>query len=310
MGSPLNRRRRARAWLASALAVLQAFLPLAVDAAIPQRINYQGKLGDASGNPHNGTYSFRFELYSTETGGSPLFTEDVTGAANAISVVNGIYSVQIGSLTAGGIPLNALSNQDTWLQLSVKAGTDLTGAEILSPREKLASTAYAIRALSSENLGYGAVLATFTAAGLMRFPYEVQAGSMNLTGGIIASSGTFSASGPTQYSVTTSSGLNVGAGPVYLNSGGYIRFPDGTMQMTAGSGGSFVSKAGDSMNADAALTFSGAGGTITSQSSVTASAFFGNGAGLSGIPSTASISAGYQPLDADLTDLADGVLSG
>src|ERR1035437_1723716 len=61
-------------------------------AAVPQVLNYQGKLGDSSGNPLTGTYSFRFTVWSAVTGGTSLFSEPWTGG-NAVSVVNGIYTI-------------------------------------------------------------------------------------------------------------------------------------------------------------------------------------------------------------------------
>jgi hypothetical protein len=107
----------------------------------------------------SGTYSFRFKLFAAETGGSPLFSEDVTGA-NAQSVVNGIYSVQIGSYTAGGVPYGVFEGPDLYLEIDVNAGASLTGAETLAPRERLNSAAWALHALGSERLGAGATVAS------------------------------------------------------------------------------------------------------------------------------------------------------
>ena len=42
----------------------------AAAASFPAYVNYQGKLGDASGNPLTGTYSFRFKFYSAPVGGT------------------------------------------------------------------------------------------------------------------------------------------------------------------------------------------------------------------------------------------------
>ncbi|MBI4425871.1 MAG: hypothetical protein HY554_19230, partial [Elusimicrobia bacterium] len=61
-------------------------------AAVPQFILYQGKLADSTGNPLSGTFSFRFKFFAQATGGTPLFTEQLSGG-NAVTVVNGIYTV-------------------------------------------------------------------------------------------------------------------------------------------------------------------------------------------------------------------------
>ena len=151
-------------------------------AAVPQRLNYQGKLGNAAGDPLSGTYSFRFKLFAAETGGAALFSEDVTGA-NAVSVVNGIYTVQIGSFTTGGIPYGVFNGPDLYLEVDVNAGANLTGAETLAPRERLNSAAWAVHALGAERLGTGAVIATFTSAGNLTAPFGVTAGTVTIDDG-------------------------------------------------------------------------------------------------------------------------------
>ncbi len=60
---------------------------------IPQRINFQGKLTDASGNPRNGSFDIAFKLYD---GVSPYWNETQTG----VQVTDGLFSVQLGAVTA------------------------------------------------------------------------------------------------------------------------------------------------------------------------------------------------------------------
>src|SRR3954454_18938756 len=113
--------RHAAGILRAAALCAALLLPTAAAAAVPQYVNYQGKLGDASGNPLSGTYSFRFKLYNSLGGGALLFSEDFSGA-NAVSVSNGIFNVQIGSVTAGGIPTSAFDGPNVFLEVSVQAG--------------------------------------------------------------------------------------------------------------------------------------------------------------------------------------------
>jgi hypothetical protein len=220
-------------------------------AAVPQRLNYQGKLADASGNPVSGTHSFRFKLFAAETGGAALFSEDVS-VGNAINVVNGIYSVQIGSFTAGGIPYGVFDNQHLYLEIDVAAGISLASAETLTPRERLNAAAWAVHALGAERLGTAAVIATFTSAGNLIVPFGVNAASASL-GALTASSGTFTAMGGTQHALRLSSGAIVTGG------GGIVAaFFEG---MHKGDGSRLsgvndtlkVSKTGDTMTGD--LTF-------------------------------------------------------
>ena len=70
-----------------------------VSAAINPMINYQGRLTDSSGVAvTNGSYNMRFRLYTSATGGSPIFTETLTGN-NRHPVVSGLFSVMVGSTT-------------------------------------------------------------------------------------------------------------------------------------------------------------------------------------------------------------------
>jgi hypothetical protein len=85
---------------------------------IPQTINYQGVLKDASGNiVNNGDYNLTFKIYDSETGGTPLWTE-----TKLINVVDGIFSTQLGSVT----PLTLSFDNAYWLGVTVGSGSELT----------------------------------------------------------------------------------------------------------------------------------------------------------------------------------------
>ncbi|AFH50883.1 Hypothetical protein IALB_3180 [Ignavibacterium album JCM 16511] len=67
---------------------------------IPQTINFQGVLKDASGNiVSNGDYNVTFKIYNAETGGTELWTE-----TKLVNVVDGIFSTQLGSVTPITLP--------------------------------------------------------------------------------------------------------------------------------------------------------------------------------------------------------------
>lgn len=102
-------------------------------ATVPQTLNYQGALTDASNQPVNATaiapLQMTFKFFSGLTGGSALYTEQ-----QAVIVTNGVFSVQIGSVT----PLTLPFDVPYFLEITI-------GAEVLSPRQPLASAAYALR---------------------------------------------------------------------------------------------------------------------------------------------------------------------
>jgi len=119
----------------AALAVVVSFMFCSFAyAEVPKTLNFQGRLTDADQNPLEGAYSATFSIYNTFTGGSPLWTE-----TQSVSVADGIYSCILGE----GTPLNLSFDEACYLEVSVSG-------QVLSPRQKLSATPYA---LNSERLG-------------------------------------------------------------------------------------------------------------------------------------------------------------
>jgi hypothetical protein len=113
--------------------------------AVPGLINYQGKLTDASGVSLDGFYNIRFSLYNVATGGTSMWEE----LQNDISVVDGILSVHLGSVTS--FPSNIFDNDNLYLKIEIENPS--SGLyETLSPRQQLTSTAYSMRAADSDTL--------------------------------------------------------------------------------------------------------------------------------------------------------------
>ncbi len=100
-------------------------------AAVPHLINYQGRLTDASGNPLTGSYDINFKIYDAETAGNLLWQETQT----AVVVDKGLFGILLGSVTALNIPFD----QPYFLEIKV-------GTEVMSPRQRITSAGYAIRA--------------------------------------------------------------------------------------------------------------------------------------------------------------------
>jgi hypothetical protein len=102
----------------------QIAAPEAVDSSSPY-IPIQGRLADASGNPLNGTYTMKFSLYSTSTGGTALCV-----ITRSVSVTNGLFN----STIVGCEQIDGRS-----LYLGIQVGTD---AE-MTPRQMIDNVAYA-----------------------------------------------------------------------------------------------------------------------------------------------------------------------
>ena len=100
---------------------------------------YQGRLTDG-GNPANGDFGFTFRLFATSIGDTQIGQDQ---NIPVVTVENGVFTV---TLDFGA---NAFSGADRFLEIIVYH-TDASGIPvILSPRQRLTSTPYAIRALSA-----------------------------------------------------------------------------------------------------------------------------------------------------------------
>ncbi len=99
----------------------------------PYLISYQGNLTDNSGNPISGTVDITFTIFTTVTGGTPLWQE----VHPNVQVNDGAFSLLLGSITPFSDTL--FSNPNLYLELEVDGVT-------LSPRQRFTSAPYAINA--------------------------------------------------------------------------------------------------------------------------------------------------------------------
>lgn len=102
---------------------------------VPRALNYQGKLLDSSGIGITDTVDITFRLYSSATGGFPLWEKTI----NNVEVRQGLFSVEL-----SGFPDSVDFSSQYWLELEV-------GTEVLGPREKLTSAPYSIRSSTADN---------------------------------------------------------------------------------------------------------------------------------------------------------------
>lgn len=112
--------------------------PEAALAAVGTGFTYQGRLTDA-GNPAAGPYDFVFRLYDALTGGSQVGGIVTQGD---VAVSNGLFTV---SLDFGVV----FDGAARWLEIAVRPGASNDAYAILSPRQALAATPYALHSLST-----------------------------------------------------------------------------------------------------------------------------------------------------------------
>jgi hypothetical protein len=100
---------------------------------IPTIISYQGYLTDLGGNPINDTLEMTFSIYNVASGGTSLWSETHT----SVIVTDGQFGVLLGSINP--IYVSLLTGES---YLGIKVGSDPE----MTPRQKIASVAYALRA--------------------------------------------------------------------------------------------------------------------------------------------------------------------
>jgi hypothetical protein len=100
---------------------------------------YQGRLTDAA--PQGGSYLLKFELYDASTDGTLVDTLTDVPA----TVTNGVFTVELNFTAA-----NAFDGGERFLQISVRRNA-AENYVTLTPRQKLTSAPYAVRALTAEN---------------------------------------------------------------------------------------------------------------------------------------------------------------
>ncbi len=115
--------------------------------AIPNEIQYQGKLTDDGGVGLNGDFEMSFRIFDAPTAGTLLWTELHHAPADEVTVTKGLFDVLLGSLT----PIALDFSVDYWLEITVDGN-------ILLPRVKLSSSPYAYRAAIADSVVGGSAV--------------------------------------------------------------------------------------------------------------------------------------------------------
>ena len=122
------------------LLIIAVFIVLgqATQAAVPNQINYQGRLTDAGGNATTGNFTMSVRLYDAPTGGNIIYQETI----GPVGVTKGIYSFQFGA-SGNGI-ISVLTGQD-YLSLTID-GTEQ------SSRTKLLTVPFSMKSADSQQV--------------------------------------------------------------------------------------------------------------------------------------------------------------
>ncbi len=151
--------------------VTLALCALAVSTAIaqvPRTINYQGRIADGS-TPVAGNRTMTLRLYTSATGGTPIFSETQT-----VEFSNGVFTVAIGGGTSGGIPESVAFDGQYWLGVSISGFN--SGNEI-APRFVLRSSPYSFRARIADSADHAMGAITAQSAASLDVPATLGGGA-------------------------------------------------------------------------------------------------------------------------------------
>ncbi len=124
------------------LLLAMAGLSAGVDAIeVPELVNFQGKLTDASGNPRNDTLTMTFRIYDDSSGGRKYWEE----TQDQVEVLDGLFHVLLGSVVPLVPGTSLPPGPDCWFEVEV-AGQPAV------PRTRMASVPYAHGAQKAEDV--------------------------------------------------------------------------------------------------------------------------------------------------------------
>ncbi|MFH0913638.1 MAG: hypothetical protein V1884_05100, partial [Candidatus Omnitrophota bacterium] len=241
-------------------------------AEIPQQLFFQAKITNKSGSVLTGAQSLTFRLYSESSGGTALWTETQSATADS----SGVISCYLGATTA--FP-SSLDFNSTYY-LSIEIGSDGE----MSPRIKLVP---ALSALNADR---------FDGLDSVQFLRSDSADTMEAT---LTFSGVAT-------DITTASGEHLaiipgGAGNVGIGTSS----PQGLLHVgTAAGSGLIVQKSGNvgigTTSPTEALEVNG---------TIKATAFSGDGSGLTGIAGISGLTTGMISKASSATAIADSVMA-
>ncbi len=119
---------------------------LALAAPLGTGFTYQGQLNQG-GVPVNGAVNLRFGLYDAATSGANLGARQIL---TGVPVANGLFTVQLNG--SGQFGASAFSGDARWLEVEVCTDPGCSSSTVLSPRQALTATPYALTAAKPWNI--------------------------------------------------------------------------------------------------------------------------------------------------------------
>ena len=265
--------------------LLQVMLLIGASAVAAQTtaFTYQGRLTDG-GNPANGVYDIRFELYPDAINGLAL-SEPIIYPT--LEVTNGVFSVRL------GFSEELFTGEPRYIEIGIRPAGSPDLYTILSPRQPILSVPYAVRSLTAASAENSNQLGGVAASGFIQNGSSQQAATNFNISGTGTLGGTLNANTvntTTQYNLNGSrvlsvagtnnffAGLGTGAANTTGNSNTFVGAFAGNDNTTANNNSFFGAGAGRDTTTGANNSFFGAfAGDVNTTGGN--NAFFGPGAG-------------------------------
>ncbi|HEY6118345.1 MAG TPA: tail fiber domain-containing protein [Pyrinomonadaceae bacterium] len=275
---------------------------------------YQGKLTDG-GTPANGSYDLQFTLWDALSGGTQQpQPSPITVTRNNVTISGGVFTVQL------DFTVNAFPGADRFLEISVRP-SGVGSFTILSPRQQINSTPYAIRTLSAVTADNATQLGGVPAAQYVQTndsrlsdARPPTGGSSNyiqnttstqasanynisgngtaggtLTGGVVNATTQYNIGGNRVLTVAGTANAFAGVGAGQANTSGnndsFFGFHAGAANVTANSNSFFGSNAGAQTNLGSNSFF---GANAGANNTTSTNSFFGADAGFSNTSGTSN----------------------
>jgi hypothetical protein len=91
------------------LLALVLFIPAAWAQTMPEKLSFQGRLTDATGNPVDGAPTMTLRLYTNADPGVEPYPSTLWSQSQAVTVAGGIYNVFLGTTPFTGLDFNEQS---------------------------------------------------------------------------------------------------------------------------------------------------------------------------------------------------------
>jgi hypothetical protein len=140
-----------KTFLLATVAILTIMLTATIILAVTpvKQVSLQGRLSDPSGKPLDGAFSVKFTIFNDPTATDP--SNMLWSEAQKVTVTKGLFGVNLGSATQGGIPL--AFDKPYWVEVSI-------GAEKLTPRYPLTSAPYSFYGGVAGNIDASKIIGT------------------------------------------------------------------------------------------------------------------------------------------------------